>query len=170
MWLLNPHDHFWKTVPASSSCLISPALERLVGVPAGERDLLGPGCPSLAGHLARVPDPRDPRGVRHALTSLLLAAVAAVLAGARSFTEIGEWAADAPAQVLGALGVRYDPLARRFQPPDEATFRRVLEAVDAAALEAAVGSWLDARLRAGRPPGQLERRAVAVDGKAVRGT
>lgn len=75
-----------------------------------------------------------------------------------------------PAQVLGALGVRYDPLARRFQPPDEATFRRVLEAVDAAALEAAVGSWLDARLRAGRPPGQLERRAVAVDGKAVRGT
>jgi hypothetical protein len=33
--------------------------------------------------------------VRHTLTSLLLAAVAAVLAGARSFTAIGEWAADA---------------------------------------------------------------------------
>jgi predicted transposase YbfD/YdcC len=108
--------------------------------------------------------------VRHTLTSLLLAAAAAVLAGARSFTEIGEWAADAPARVLGALGVRYDPLARRFQPPDEATFRRVLEAVDAVALEAAVGSWLDARLQAARPPGQPERRAVAVDGKAVRGT
>jgi predicted transposase YbfD/YdcC len=145
-------------------------LEQLQDLPAADRVVLAGQCPSLAGHLARVPDPRDPRGVRHTLTSLLLAAVAAVLAGARSFTEIGEWAADAPAQVLGALGVRYDPLARRFQPPDEATFRRVLEAVDAAALEAAVGSWLDARLRAGRPPGQLERRAVAVDGKAVRGT
>jgi DDE_Tnp_1-associated len=38
--------------------------------------------------------------VRHTLTSLLLTAAAAVLAGARSFTAIGEWAADAPPQVL----------------------------------------------------------------------
>ena len=101
--------------------------------------------------------------MRHTLTSLLLAAVAA---GARSFTAIGEWAADAPPRVLVALGVRYDPLARRFQPPDEATFRRVLEAVDAGALEAAVGLWLAARLQAARPrgPGRRERPAVAVDG------
>jgi hypothetical protein len=64
--------------------------------------------------------------VRHTLTSLLLAAVAAVLAGARSFTAIGEWAADVPPRVLAALGVRYDPLARRFQPdpaPPQATER-----------------------------------------------
>lgn len=44
----------------------------------------------------------------------------------------------------------------------------MLEALDAAALEAAVGSWLAARLQACRPP--PGRRAVAVDGKAVRGT
>jgi hypothetical protein len=135
--------------------------------------LLAGQCPSLAEHLAGVPDPRDPRGVRHTLTSLLLAAVAAVLAGARSFTAIGEWAGDAPPRVLAALGVRYDPLARRFCPPDEATIRRVLEAVDATALEAAVGSWLAARLHGARPPpepGRRERQAVAVDGKAVRGT
>ena len=111
--------------------------------------------------------------MRHTLTSLVLAAVAAVLAGARSCTAIGEWAADAPPRVLAVLGVRYDPLARRFEPPDEATFRRVLGSVDTAALEAAVGSWLAARLQAGRPPPQpdrRDRRAVAVDGKAVRGT
>src|SRR5215510_8057395 len=35
----------------------------------------------LADHLALVSDPRDVRGVRHTLTSLLLAAVAVVLAG-----------------------------------------------------------------------------------------
>jgi predicted transposase YbfD/YdcC len=160
-------------VPAVPSSLISPALEKLEDLPAGDRALLAGHCPSLAGHLAGVPDPRDPRGVRHTLTSLLLAAVAAVLAGARSFTAIGEWAADAPPRVLAALGVRYDPLAGCFQPPDEATFRRVLEALDAAALEAAVGSWLAARLQAGLPPpgpGGRERRAVAVDGKALRGT
>src|ERR1019366_7713417 len=88
-----------------------------------------------------------PRGVRHTLTSLLLASVAAVLAGARSFTAVGEWVADAPPQVLASLGVRRDPLAWRFEPPDEATFRRVLEAVDAAALDVAVGSWLAGQAR-----------------------
>jgi DDE_Tnp_1-associated len=80
--------------------------------------------------------------VRHTLTSLLLAAVAAVLAGAQSLTAVGEWVADAPPQVLAALGIRHDPLTGRFQPPAEATIRRALEAVDAAALDKAVGSWL----------------------------
>jgi hypothetical protein len=55
----------------------------------------------LPEYLAEVPDPREPRGVRHALTSLLLVSVAAVLAGARSFAAIGEWIADAPPPVLG---------------------------------------------------------------------
>jgi hypothetical protein len=93
-------------VPAVSSSLSSTALEKLGDLPAGRRALLAGQCPSLAGHLARVPDPRDPRGVRHTLTSLLLAAVAAVLAGARSFTAIGERAADAPAlpQILKRRG------------------------------------------------------------------
>jgi hypothetical protein len=51
--------------------------------------------------------------------------------------------------VLAALGARYDPLTGCFQPPEEATFRRVLEALDAAALQAAVGSWLAARRQGG---------------------
>jgi predicted transposase YbfD/YdcC len=110
--------------------------------------------------------------VRHPLTSLLLAAVGAVLAGARSFTAIGEWVADAPPQVLAALGVRCDRLTGRFEPPDEATIRRVLESVDAGALDAAVGSWLAARLAVAdqQPRRHQRRRAVAVDGKSVRGT
>jgi predicted transposase YbfD/YdcC len=156
-----------------SSSLIGAALEQLSDLPAGDRALLSGQCPGLAGYLARVPDPRDPRGVRHTLTSLLMAAVAAVLAGARSFSAVGEWVADAPPQVLAALGVRRDPLTRRFEPPGEATIRRVLEAADAGALDAAVGSWLDARLRAASQAAghdQRPRRAVAVDGKAVRGT
>jgi DDE_Tnp_1-associated len=113
--------------------------------------------------------------VRHSLTSLLLAAVAAVLAGARSFTAIGEWVAGAPPPVLASLGIRRDPLGGRFVPPDEATIRRVLEAVDAEALDAAVGSWPAGRLGAAvsvrTGPG---RRALAVnqwwgDGKTARG-
>jgi predicted transposase YbfD/YdcC len=74
---------------------------------------------------------------------------------------------------FSARTVRYDPLAGVFQPPGEATIRRVLETVDAAALDAAVGSWLTARLAAAgrkRRRGSRWRRALAVDGKAVRGT
>jgi hypothetical protein len=105
--------------------------------------------PDLVRCLAAVPDPRRPCGVRHSLMSLLMTSVAAVLAGARSFTALGEQAADAPPQVTAALGIRRDPLTGRFEPPGEATIRRVLEAADADALDAAVGSWL-----AARAPGQ----------------
>jgi predicted transposase YbfD/YdcC len=160
-------------VPVLSSSPIGAALEQLSSLPAEDRALLCGQCPGLAEYLARVPDPRSRRGVRHSLTSLLMAAVAAVLAGARSFTAVGEWVADAPPQVLAALGVRRDPLTRRFEPPGEATIRRVLEAANPDALDAAVGAWLDAQLRAaGQAAGddRQPRRAVAVDGKALRGT
>jgi predicted transposase YbfD/YdcC len=150
-------------VPALSSSLISPALEQLAGGPGSQ--VLPAGCPGLREFLSAVPDPRDPRGVRHLLASVLLASVAAVLAGARSLAAIGEWIADAPPGVLAALGVRFDPLAGRFRPPDEATIRRVLESVDAGQFDAAVTSWLAS---AGGATGR--RRAVAVDGKALRGT
>lgn len=72
-----------------------------------------------------------------------------MLAGARSFAAIGEWIADAPAQVMAALKVRRDPLSGAWQPPDESTLRRVLEHIDAEALDAAVCSWLAARAAAG---------------------
>ena len=117
-------------------------MEQLQDLPAGDRTLLAGECPGLLACLAGVPDPRDPRGVRHTLTSSLLAAVAAVLAGARSFAAVGEWVADAPPQVLGVLGVRRDPLTGHFEPPGEATIRRVMETVNADAFDAAVGSWL----------------------------
>ena len=172
MWVSNP-----VIAAEDRACLViildQRRLEQLSRLPASDRALLSGQCPGLAEYLAWVPDPRNRRGVRHSLTSLLMAAVAAVLAGATSFTAVGEWVADAPPQVLAALGVRRDPLTRRFVPPDEATIRRVLEAVDADRLDAAVGAWLDARLRAAGQAaghGRRRRRAVAVDGKAVRGT
>ncbi|MGE5285733.1 MAG: transposase family protein [Micromonosporaceae bacterium] len=112
-------------------------------------------------------------GVRHSLCSLLAAAIAAVVAGSRSFAAIGEWVADAPPHVLASLGIRRDPLTRQFEPPDEATIRRVLESVDARVFDNGVGAWLSARVhaaRAGAKAGARRRAALAVDGKAVRGT
>jgi predicted transposase YbfD/YdcC len=123
-----------------------------------------------------VPDPRDRRGVRHRLTSLLSVAVCAVLAGAKSLTAIGEWAADAPAEVLVRLGVRTDPLTAAVLAPDESTVRKVLAYIDGDALDAAVGAWL-AGLAPAPPPAAAEPPtprqawpAVAVDGKTLRGS
>jgi predicted transposase YbfD/YdcC len=123
-----------------------------------------------------VPDPRDRRGVRHRLTSLLSVAVCAVLAGAKSLTAIGEWAADAPAEVLVRLGVRTDPLTAAVFAPDESTVRKVLAHIDGDALDAAVGAWL-AGLAPAPPPAAAEPPtprqawpAVAVDGKTLRGS
>jgi hypothetical protein len=78
--------------------------------------------------------------VRHSLASVLATAVAAVLTGARSLAAIGEWVADVSAGVLDVLGIRYDPLSRVHQVPDEATIRDVLERLDAAAFTAATGA------------------------------
>ena len=69
--------------------------------------------PGLLDALSQVPDPRDPRGVRYAFTSVLAVAVCATLAGARSFSAIAEWAGDAPPQVRAALGLEPAPLGPR---------------------------------------------------------
>ena len=65
----------------------------------------GRGRARLLPVLAKVPDPRARRGLRHRLAVILGLAVCAVLAGARSFTAIAEWAADADEATLDVLGI-----------------------------------------------------------------
>jgi predicted transposase YbfD/YdcC len=124
--------------------------------------------------LARVPDPRKARGVRHRLVTVLAAAVCAVLAGARSYVAIAEWTRDLPVGVRLRLG-----LGRCA--PSESTIRRILQAVDAQALDTVVSDWLAHRVAsstASCPASAVVKpsearsspaRAVAVDGKAARG-
>jgi predicted transposase YbfD/YdcC len=151
-------------VPAPTSSRI-PALAQQPGAPVA----LAPAqCRDLLSYLAQVTDPRQRRGRRHALGSVLAVAVAAVLAGAKSLAAIGEWAADAPGPVLAALGVRRDPLRRVWRPPGEATVRRVLARVDPDALDQVIGRWLADQQP--HPPRTAWRRAVAVDGKNLRGS
>jgi predicted transposase YbfD/YdcC len=95
-------------------------------------------------------------------------AAAAVLAGARSIAAIAEWAADAPQPVRAALGARRDAPGH-FAVPAEATIRRTLARLDADALAAAVGAWLAERDRECPKPAASRRRAVAIDGKTLRG-
>jgi hypothetical protein len=120
-------------------------------------------CPDLLVVLSRVPDPRAGRGLRHQLVTVLAAAVCAVLAGARSYVGIAEWAHDLPVSVRVRLGI-----GRR--PPSESTFRRVLQTVDAHALDTAISSWLLERSARQRAQAHQPLRAVAVDGKTARGS
>lgn len=151
-------------MPAEPSSLIPAALRQLPR-PCDEPRAAVAGPEQVANlreHLASVPDPRQRRGIRHTLMSLLLITAAAALTGARSFTAIGEWATDAPQEVLKLLGVRWDHRHGVYQAPEEATLRRVLQAVDGDLLDTAIGAWLSAC--AG------EWGALAVDGKTLRGT
>jgi hypothetical protein len=156
-------------VPACSSSPIPAAAH--AAAPAA---LTSDQCRSLLEDLAQLADPRQRRGQRHALVGVLGVAVCAVLAGAKSLAAIGEWAADAPGQVLAALRTRRDPLTGAFRPPAEATVRRVLARVDPDALDRAIGHWLTRQQPpppASRPPlPQRPQCAVAVDGKTLRGS
>jgi predicted transposase YbfD/YdcC len=107
--------------------------------------------------LGQVPDPRKKRGRRHPLAGLLAVGVAAVTAGSRSFAAIGQWAADAGAEVLAGLGAARGPA-------EESTFRRAFAMLDPDRLDQVLGAWL--WTRSAQVGGRM---VIAVDGKAVRG-
>jgi predicted transposase YbfD/YdcC len=108
--------------------------------------------------LDSVPDPRRARGIRHGLPGLLAVGIAAVLAGARSFAAIGQWVADADADLLTALG------SRRGRGPSESAIRRAFGRLDAARLDAILAAWMWTRTEV-----VAQRRIIAIDGKTVRG-
>jgi predicted transposase YbfD/YdcC len=142
-------------MPAAPSSLTDPAIGQLLTT----AQALGSNRVRLLPVLAAVPDPRARRGVRHRLAVILSLAVCAVLAGARSFTAIAEWAADADQVTREALGVT-------GVVPSESTFRRTLQNLDADALDDAAGAWAQQRTA----PAAGARRMIAVDGKTLRGS
>ena len=148
-------------MPAEPSSAIPAALSQLTHAnPLQETE-----APHLLADLATISDPRGRRGRRHPLVAILAIAAAAALAGARSMAAIAEWAADAPQLVRVALGARRDGPAH-WVVPSEATIRRTLARLEAEALAEVIGAWLADR---DRPDQRRRRRAVAVDGKTLRG-
>lgn len=100
------------------------------------------GVGGLRARLALVSDPRSPRGLRHSLMSILLITVCALAADKNGYTAIEAWAKDAPAAVLTALDVRFDPFLGRHVCPDESTIRDTLARVDAGQLAASGCGYL----------------------------
>ena len=126
-----------------------PLLGELAQVPAAPAGLLEA--------IRQVPDPRQRRGVRHAIAGVLAVALAATLAGARSFVAIAEWAADAAPEALAQLGIT-------GAIPSESTIRRCLQRLAPDDLDARIGAWM--WLRTSVIDG---RRVISFDGKTLRG-
>ncbi len=110
----------------------------------------------LAEELGGVRDPRQAGKVEHDLVEMLVVAVAAVLAGADIFVEIGVWANEK----LDWLK-RYLKLAHGIASHD--TFGRLFAAVSADGFGVAFRCWVSRVLPA---PGAEE--IVAIDGKTGR--
>jgi hypothetical protein len=139
-------------VPATSS---SPTvlLDALAAAEVPSRPLSAAESISLLQALATVPDPRHRRGRRHSLQSILFLTLGAIVAGARSYAAIADWAAAGEQQVRVCA-----------DPPHASTFRRLLSRLDPVALQAALTGWVLTR-RAGQGRRRPGRRASACVGR-----
>jgi predicted transposase YbfD/YdcC len=147
----------------------------------------------LLDRLALVDDPRDPRGVRYRLATLLAIGVCAVsAAGHNTLTAIADWVRRCDPSELSRLGCPFNPLTGRYRVPDERTLREAYSRVDPGVLAAAGYGYLSALTQAEAAPvtpyGTSEREqrrawrattddsprrprhsALAADGKCLRG-
>lgn len=133
--------------------------------------LAGAGAGGLLGCFAAIADPRDRRGIRHSLPTILGLCTAAVVSGQLLLDDITAWISAADPQVLTAFGCRRDATGR-LTPPHPDTVERLVTLLQPQQVADEVGSWLATRAGVGpvgapiAGPGWLP--AVAVDGKAVR--
>lgn len=114
------------------------------------------GEDGLIDLLQTVADPRKRRGVRHPLIYILAISVCACLAGMRSFEAIAQWASELSRDALKRLK------CRRMRPPSEKCIRLTLQRLNAAELDAKIGSWV-VRHKI------LTHEGIALDGKTLRG-
>jgi hypothetical protein len=112
--------------------------------------------PSLYEMFLKVPDPRDPSGRRHPLASMLTLSVTAILAGAKTLTDIA---------IFGCRRRRLCKLMGfKRKPPCISTYHYLFKELDAEVFEQTVQEWM---LGHHRREGVDE---LHMDGKTLRGS
>jgi len=91
----------------AAEAVVRQAAEEALAQLAGRAVMLAAGG-SLLSCFAVLPDPRDPRGIRHSLPCLLVLVTAALLSGKTLLEDVTAWIAHAGPQVLAAAGVGTD--------------------------------------------------------------
>ncbi len=142
-------------MPAPVSSLVRMVEGRRTGT-----DMSCDGLCDVAAVLSVLPGPRRRQGRRFTLEAVLGLALAAVIAGARSYRQIAEWVGDLDEHVRRRFGGGRGA-------PSAATIRRVVLGVDPDLLDAVLTAWV-----ATRTPDRDDREGLvclAVDGKSARG-
>ncbi len=125
-------------------------------------------CPSLIECIAMLPDPRKARGKRHPLGAVIALAVAATLCGYRSYTAMAEWGRTYGTDCSWALGFT------REQTPGtlwvSATLFQLFRRLDRGALDACLGRCATTVLTALLGDEEAAVKALAIDGKSLRGS
>ena len=110
-----------------------------------------------------IPDPRHPRGRRHALAALLALMCVATRCGYRSDSAMADWGRGYGKKLARAWGLT------QAKTPGAATGYHVLRQLDGPLVEATLGAWAASVLTA-RPPAPGEPEALAREGKTLRGS
>lgn len=110
--------------------------------------------------LKSLPDPRHKRGKRHRAISILAMSICAVICGARSYSAIADWSKHRTQNQLKRLWCRYNETKNCYEPASEPTIRRLLQSIDAEAVDQAIYGWLSSL---------FSGPAVAFDGKTLKG-
>jgi len=112
---------------------------------------------SLWETFGEVPDPRSPLGRRHPLQAVLTLSSVAMLSGARSLYAIAQFGRDYGPELAKALGFP------KGKTPCCTALHYLFRELDAQRFEQSLRRWLNARRDEGW-------KAVAIDGKTLRGT
>ena len=112
-------------------------------------------------HFDQLEDPRSSINRRHPLTSVVVIAIMAVIAGANGPTAIAKWA-----KIKQSFLEEWLPLP--YGVPAKDVFRRVLMALQPEAFQTCFGNWLTALREAATKATGVERPTLAVDGKTLR--
>ncbi len=113
--------------------------------------------PSLCTLFERLPDPRAASGRRYPLSAILTLASVAMLSGARSLYSIAQFGRDHGPSLAVALGFT------KGKTPCCSSLHYLFKALDVSGFEAAIRRWMTGRRESGW-------RAIAIDGKRLRGT
>jgi predicted transposase YbfD/YdcC len=119
------------------------------------------GLDEIIPYFAELEDPRSPINRHHPLSSVLVIALMAVLAGAAGPTAIAKWAA-MKEEFLGKV------LDLPHGVPRKDVFRRVLMVLKPAAFQACFVNWLQELRDAAAAATGVEQPVLAVDGKTAR--
>jgi len=117
---------------------------------------------SLVEHFADMTDPRQARGIRHALSDIITISILAVICGADSYSQIHQYA-------LGNEDWLKTFLKLPSGIPSQDTFERVFSILDPQVWQARFLNWRRTLVLEELPEGDTDE-ILAIDGKTARGS